>query len=263
MRILVTCSLFFALCHISSVKGEEPEPAMRSIDLSTPDDSFVFGRDVQLEIRYRNDAKQPWVVPKPDESAFVGLRFGPSETDMVRGGYDFGRVQVSREQLPDGTTMTSRLHPMVEPVSVAPSEAYVFSAGLQRDWTGNLKPGRWTVRVVDRNLELESNRIDIPLRFTEDSVLACLEISRDKEAHLFKRKWHGEYLQKIMPELQLRWWRDYPTEPPAQEREQMEEGIQRELDRFEAFWKDEDNRPEITAAIARINREAGLDEPRQ
>jgi hypothetical protein len=118
-------------------------------------------------------------------------------------------------------------------------------------------PGRWTVWVGDRRTKLESNRIEIPLRFTADSITACVEIALDKKQLILKRKWHAKWLQRFMPDLAVDKWWWYDT--PLEEQKARDKKNCQELERFRVFWEDEKNAEAIDAVIARINREAGLE----
>ena len=246
--IAVTCS--------TSIAATTTE---RSIILSVGDGPFVFGRVVSLTVSYRNGGKEPWVVPTPSESISVGLRYCPSGSEQHPQGYDFGCITTTPFKGPDGEEMEVRLFPDPKPVSINRGQVHEFKVVLERDWTGDLKPGLWTVWIVDDNLKVESNRIEIPLVFTADSITACLEIAADEKQHVYKRKEHAKWLQKIMPELKCRWWSD---NTPSQEKQQMEAQVQRQLEAFCAFQNDSSKAKVTEVAISGINREAGV-EPRQ
>jgi hypothetical protein len=240
----------------ADVKGDTPQ---RSIILSAGSGPFVFGRVVSLTVSYRNGGQEPWVVPPPSESISVGLRYRPSGTEQHPRGYSFGRITSTTVKRPDGQEMTARVFPNPKPVSINPGQMHEFKVVLERDWTGDLKPGLWTVWIVDDNLKLESNRIEIPLCFTADSVAACLEIAAADKQQVYKRKEHAKWLQKIMPELMCRWWSD---NTPSHEKQQMETQVQRQLEAFRAFQNDSSKAKVTEVAISGINREAGV-EPRQ
>jgi len=237
--IAVTCS--------TSIAATTTE---RSIILSVGDGPFVFGRVVSLTVSYRNGGKEPWVVPTPSESISVGLRYCPSGSEQHPQGYDFGRITTTPFKGPDGEEMEVRLFPDPKPVSINRGQVHEFKVVLERDWTGDLKPGLWTVWIVDDNLKLESNRIEIPLVFTADSIAACFEVAIDNKQPLYKRKKHAKWLQKIMPDLNLRW----PSEDmPADKRLEMEPDIMKGLQSFKVFLNDPNNAGVVEAAIQNIN----------
>ena len=131
--IAVTCS--------TSIAATTTE---RSIILSVGDGPFVFGRVVSLTVSYRNGGKEPWVVPTPSESISVGLRYCPSGSEQHPQGYDFGRITTTPFKGPDGEEMEVRLFPDPKPVSINRGQVHEFKVVLERDWTGDLKPGLWT-----------------------------------------------------------------------------------------------------------------------
>jgi hypothetical protein len=120
---------------------------------------------------------------------------------------------------------------------------------------GYLTPAKWAVWIQDREQKLESSRTEMTLRFTHESIAACLEIATDTKRRGSERAWHAEWLQKIMPDLELS-WRTKDTSPEGLARRNAK--VDKELDAFRAFLKDPKNEQAIQQAIDRINREAGL-----
>jgi hypothetical protein len=155
---------------------------------------------------------------------------------------------------PDGREIIARESPAPKPISIAPGQSHDFKVAFERDWTGDLIPGIWTVWIEDDTLKLKSNLVEIPLHFTADSVTACIEIASDKKQHVLKRKEHAKWLQKIIPSVEFHWWSD-DTPPQEQQRKQVE--IQRQLEAFRKSLRDSNSAQATKAAIDRINREAG------
>lgn len=255
-RTIVMASGFFAACSPSSIAADGKEPPQHSIVLSAGNGPFVFGRAISLKVSYRNESKAPWVVPTPTESLSVSLLYRPSGSDRHPQGYTLGRVTTTTVTMPDGKIITAHVMPNPEPLSIALGQTHDFIVEFERDWTGHVVPGIWTVWIEDDDAKLRSNLLEIPLRFTADSVAACLEITLDKGQSLYKRKEHASWLQKIMPGLELRWWSD---DTPPKTQEQLQAEIQRQLEVFQKFWKDKANAQVVEAAIARINRESGTE----
>lgn len=215
---------------------------------------FVFGRSVSVKVSYRNRAEVPWVIPTPSNSRGVVLHYRPTGSYGHPAGYYLGPAAASKRSTPSGPAFTYR-DPRIKPLSIAPGKTHDFTAAFERDWTGHIVPGVWTVWLDDLSVEIESNRIEIPLSFTVESVAVCLEIAADRKQSRDKRRHHAKWLQEIMPGLELRWWRR--STPPA-EQKPLEAEIQRQLEAFRQFWEDEANVQAIELAIARINRESGV-----
>ena len=256
MRIAMIFAVLAAMSVMSPAADAKVDPPQRSIMLSADRGPFVFGRAVSLTVSYRNGGQEPWEVPTPSESTSVGLRRRPSGTEQHPGGYDFGRRTITTIKGPDGQEITVREAPNPKAIAIAPGQSHEFTVVLERNFAGALKPGLWTVWVVDENLTVESNHIDIQIVFTADSLTACLEIAADDKQHLFRRQAHAEWLQKIMPDLKCRWW---SLNTPAQEKQPMEAEVQRQFEAFRAFQHDSSKAKVIEAAISGINREAGVE----
>ncbi|MCD4823937.1 MAG: hypothetical protein K8S55_04975 [Phycisphaerae bacterium] len=157
--------------------------------------------------------------------------------------------------LPNGLAGTVRRDPNPKPISIAPGKTHEFKVKFKREWNGNIVPGIWSVWIEDRTFKLESNRVEIPLRFTAESVAICLEIALDKKQDVYMRNWHARWLQKIMPDLKLQWW-TWKDKMSPKEKQEKEDEIQRQLKAFQEFRKDKNNAQAIKEAIARINLEA-------
>ena len=260
------------LCAVAShVLAQETQPAAerpeRSIVLSVRDGAeIVFGRAVPLQICYRNDGKTAWALADtPDKSVSVHLYYDLPGVRTLPQGYRFASMIHDHIKMPNGETWGVWQVPPKKPIAVAPGKTYEFSHEWERGWSGDVLPGRWVLWIDDEMAngkeKLLSNRIEIPLRFTGESMTTCLAIARDKEQSVYKRKWHGQWLLKIMPTLQLTWWYEDAT---SREKKKGEEEILRSLKAFEDFINDKNNAEAIEKAIQAINREAGLEpeEPR-
>lgn len=254
MRIIMIFSAVVAM-SFTSLESAQSVPPQRSIILSVGDGPYVFERNVSFTVSYRNGEQEPWVVPTPSESVNAGIRYrlsGSTKRQWGYGGYNFGSNTYTTFTLPDGQEVTAWVMPIVNHISIAPGQTNEFKIDLYRDgWSGDLKPGPWTVWIVDDNLKLESNRIEIPLVFTADSVAACLEVAADNKQPLYKRKKHAGWLQIIKPDLDLRW----PSEDmPADKRLEMEPAIMKGLQSFKVFLNEKSNARVVETAIESINK---------
>jgi len=179
-----------------------------------------------------------------------------SGTDRLPCGHALGQYKLVTIPNSDGTPfMVQTVGPRVEPLTIPSGKSHDFTIPLERGWSGYLVPGKWTVWIAARDVELESNRLELTLRFTANSVAACLEMAERREERTSKRKWHAAWLQKIMPGLELK-WRTEDTSPEGIARRNAE--IEKKLQEFKLFLDDPKNAKAIQQAIDRINQEAGL-----
>ncbi len=131
-----------------------------------------------------------------------------------------------------------------------PEQSYDFEVPVQRSWTGDLVPGRWDVWIDDEGLKLKSNVLEVPLIFTAESVRLCQQRAADEKVHLYERKSHFAWLQKIMPGLTMRWTQE---NPPEEERMKMENELKRKLHEFDLFLAGKGNEQTIQISIDGIN----------
>ena len=252
---ILTLAMLFSVCHTSPVAGDDQKQPEHSILLSAGEAPFVFGRIIPLRVSYQNGGKVAWVIPTPTESANVGIRFRTVGSKGLPAGYDLGQRIVTTRKLPSGLIIEDISSPIPKPVSIASGKSHQFQVEFERDWSGHVVPGRWSAWVKDETLELESNHVEIPLEFAPDSVKACFEITVDTDQYRSKRKQHAEWLQKLMPDLQL----DGPrSNDPEAIQKQKEVRIQTALKEFASFWEREKDSESMTEAIRKINEAAGL-----
>jgi hypothetical protein len=263
MKSIIIFSAVAAMSFTSLPSEAQSVPPQRSIILSVGEGPYVFERNVSFTVSYRNGEQEPWVIPNPSESVNVGIRYrlpGSTKRQGGYGGHSFGSNICTTIKFPDGQERTAWDMPVVNKITIAPGQTNEFKIDLERGWTGNLKPGLWTVWIVDKNLKIESNRIEIPLVFTADSIAACLEVAADNKQTLYKRRKHAGWLQRIMPDLDLRW----PSEDVhADKRLEMEPDIMKGLQSFKVFLNDPNNAGVVETAIQNINDDPDDNKKRQ
>lgn len=236
----------------------EDAVAKRQIEIKTGDESLVFGRPIPINVSYRNAGVEPWIVKEPGRSPDVLVRYR-QPGDMGRPkGYFLGKLDVRTIKFNNEET-TFRASPKLAEIQIKPGATHEFTTDLNAHWSGWLVPGRWDVWIADEQEKIESNRLAVKLWFTKVSVTEMLTVARDGEQHWIKRKSHGEWLQKLKPDLKL----DWPSiEDPKEMRKQKEPGIQAALKEFATFWEREQDSESMTETIRKFNEAAGLKPPR-
>jgi hypothetical protein len=262
LRGLGAAMVVLELALAQAWSAEEPKPdqdvtKVPKIRVDVGKGPYVFGAPVKLHITYRNDSTKAWTLKDPAGSLGVRVSYRIQGSTGRQQGFFMRDYEVAFAPMSNGQVMTTWVVPQEEEVTLAPHATREFDVRVEKDWTGNVVPGRWEVWVADEGQKLESNHLEISLRFMDESIKTCLAVARDKSENRTKRKWHGEWLQKIDPALQLQWPDDNAS---VETRATMERAIQKALTGFEAFLVDEKNGKAIEEAIRAINREAKVDE---
>lgn len=184
------------------------------------------------------------------------MYYRQSGTDRLPCGHALGHYELVTIPNSDGTpsVVATGVTP-AEPLTIPPGKSHDFTIPLEQGWRGYLAPGKWTVWIAARDVELEPNRLDLSVRFSADSVAACLEMAERRAERTSKREWHAAWLQKIMPGLELKW---RPEDPSPEGIARRNTEIERKLQESKLFLDDPKNAAAIQQAIDRINREAGL-----
>ena len=247
-------ALLLACSTAPSSRGQGEEQKDHTITVSI-DGSPCFARPVTAKVIYRNNGDAPWTLNTPTQSRGASILYRVVGTEGIPSGYPLGHGEALISYDQQGGRIVSMTAPPRIPLTIEPGQSHVFTVPLERGWMGYLIPANWTVWIKDREQKLESNRLEFPLRFTHDSVTACLESASNTKKRGSERAWHAEWLQKIMPGLELKWRPENPS-PEGIARRNAE--IEKKLQEFKLLLEDPKNAEVIKTAIARINQEAGL-----
>jgi len=248
--------VFISACCVTAclpLAGEPAQPQHTVVLSARGNAAPTFGRPLSLEVSYQNQSDQSWLLRRPEESGSTRFHCQMVGSDRSTAGYRLGKSPVKPPPLPNGGDILEEV--VGGPLEILPGKRHEFVITLEPSWTGNVVPGVWDVWIGDRRERQQSNRLRIPLRFTRDSIVACLEVVEDPKQGRSKREWHAAWLEKVMPELTLQWWAPIAT---PEEREASEAEIGRRLGNFRTFLRDPENAEAIQQAIALINQEAGL-----
>lgn len=257
MRVLIPFALLCVAGFLSPLPlvGKELPPAKRhAIVIQFGDGELSFGREASIRITYQNHGGDPWVLRNPGESDEVFLFYRQAGTNGRPFGYSVPAPMPARAvPRPDGAdVVVSRVGSRLD---IPPGGTHVVHVPFERGWSGWLVPGIWDVWVHDTTERLESNHLQIPVRFTAGSIMVCLETVSAQGQRGLRQKSYATWLEKIMPGLSFVWWAPIAT---PKEREAAEAEISRRLDGFRTFLREPENAEAIRTAIARINQEAGL-----
>lgn len=274
MRRFTVPLVVFFVSLLPMCGADEVKPLQHAIVLSAGDGPFTFGQNISLKASYRNLGEDPWMVFfNPLESDRVWLRYALSESKKT-SGYCIGCSKSVSIELPNGRKWISktRVIPKVipKPFPIEPGKSYDFEIPLERRWTGeriwtgDVAPGRWSVWIEDSGEQMKSNIVEIPLRFTADSIATCLQNVGDEKQELYTRVICAEYLQDIKPDLDLRWPSDPPVWPTegmsVDERQKVEREIRQKLQAFKVYMDEKGNTQAIETAIRSINKKFHVDE---
>lgn len=247
--------ILIAIAILGGSQCSGADKSKRQIELTVQEPSIAVGRPIRMTLKYKNSGETPWTIADPQESIAVLLQYRQMASTERPYGYSLGKTSNVTVKGPSGQIVSAVVVPNPQPIMIGSEKSREFEIVLERDWTGNLAPGRWIVWIDDQSESLESNRLKLAIQFTPDSVEACLKIAVDKEQLLDKRKWHAEWLQRINPELKLQWPDEKSAEAVQVSREYE---VQRQLKKFADFWKANKNSATLRERIAQINTAAGL-----
>ena len=193
----------------------------------------------------------PWEITTPMESISTLVQFSQVGSSAPFSGYSLGHSTYTDVKRSDGVMMRATVVPKPKPIHIAPGKSHDFEVPFERDWSGHVVPGHWNVWIEDEGENLISNKIEIRLRFTADSIFACLQKASDESRDVLQREFYAAWLQEILPELNLRWPSGDKT---VHEQRAIEIEIKQELQAFKLYLGETNNAQAIEAAMQRINR---------
>ena len=252
MRALLLLITILSLGGQHAQAGDVPTDHEIVLTTEKQPPTVAVGESLDFEITYRNTDAMPWALKEPDHSLGVSLNYENANDVTIQGGYRFGKRTVVHTTTPSGKILKTWTEKVPADLSIEKGESHRFTAPLQRpgEWDTRLTPGAWRVWIQDQAEQMESERVEIRIVFVSSSIPFCLSILRDPEAATFRRKWAGELLQTIKPDLQIEWWhRDTPDNTVAG----REKDLAEKLVRFEQWYKNPANAADVEAGIERIN----------
>jgi hypothetical protein len=216
--------------------------SQKEIRASLAQQKVVLGEPIVLEAEYVNRGGQKLTFRDPAKTWEVMLVIKRPDGSEQRA--HFGRIlrrnvgAVSRQVVEDA-----------EEVELAPGAAHNFTEDIWRRWPALVRPGRSTLRVVDRTNDahtVTSNAVELLVTFADDSVPRLVELARDEKAPTEAREVAVQWLTRLRPGLTL------ALEHPTAEQNRANQAA---LDDFTAWWGANKGGKSTSDAIARINRD--------
>lgn len=145
-----------------------------------------------------------------------------------------------------------RTEPIPQFFLIPPGEHKTFAIKVPDVWREFWRPGKWHIWLEDKQAGLSSEPAHVTVVFDQTSLRACAQIAIDSAEHRYKRRWFGDWVERVVPGLELVWWK---TDERQEQISVMENKIQTQLKPFCRLreWRDD---AEIVRRIEQLNREA-------
>ena len=216
--------------------------SQKEIRVSLSQPKAVLGGAILLEAEYVNRGGQKLTFRDPAKTWEVMLAIKLPDGSEQRA--HFGRIFRR-----DTGTVSRQVVEDAEEVELAPGAAHKFTEDVWQRWPGLVRPGRSTLRVVDRTSDahtVTSNAIELLVTFTEESVPRLVELARDEKVPTELRQVAVQWLARLRPGLTLTF--EHPTAEQTR-------ANQAALDDFSAWWGANKGGKRTNEAIAQINRD--------
>ena len=216
-------------------------PPAKEIRVSLAHPKAVLGGPIVLETTYINRGRQTLKFRDPAKTWEVMVAIKLPDGSEQRA--HFGRIF---RQESEGISM--QVLEDADEVDLAPGATHKFAEDLWRRWPALVRPGKFTLRVVDRTSDSEtitSNSVELLVTFTEESVTPLVQLARDEKAPIESRQVAAEWLAKFRPGLTLAL--DHPTAEQVR-------ANQTALDDFSAWWNANKSSKRVIDTMEQINR---------
>lgn len=201
--------------------------------------SYFLGESIPAEIRFTNGGGKRLSREHPAKSLEVTVHFidKKSGEDL---NYTMGRLT---------STIIDRAageYALVMP----PKEKVEIEAGGTIDFTTDpdarlfLRTGRFDCLVRDHGAD--SNRVELAIQFTRESVDTLLALAADPAGDYSRREWAMDWLRKLRPEFRLKLSTPDHTAAVRAENETFNQPL---IEKFKAWWKVHRDDPAIEAQL--------------
>jgi hypothetical protein len=234
----------FLLALALAAAGVKPMTTFtaKEIRVSLAQPKGVLGGPVVLEATYVNRGSQMLKFRDPAKTWEVMLAIKLPDGSEQRA--HFGRI-FRRES--GGISM--QVLEDADDVEIASGATHKFTEDLWQRWPALVRPGRSTLRVVDRTNDAQtatSNAVELFVAFTEESVPRLVDLARDEKASTEARQVAVDWLARLHSGLTL------TLEHPTAEQSRANQAA---LDDFNAWWNANKGGKRTNEAIAQINRD--------
>jgi hypothetical protein len=247
-------------------RSEDKGKPLHEIVIDAPDRPYVLGKPYLLRITYKNNTNARWQLGASDV-----LRQLDSEgyVDCVPTGKDGEH----RRYLLDESAKFGSILLILGPQFIDGGDEYQFTHDVnlylgcieQEQDRRNLLArvtyrwgaGRWSFSVVNLWEKLESNRIEIEIVFTPESIQAMLDMESmmldEEKADPLMQVGLANWLRKVRPDFVIA---PFKKDDSPEQKAKNAAVNKKAIEDFQKFWEKEKNTDAMRALFKKIDKDS-------
>ncbi len=192
------------VCSFTYAQKKTPGSPHYNISLTINNKEYSLGEPVWVNVEYYNGSDSVWRLYRPDSSFYNSLNYRNIlwRTEEIWSGYAFNKSKFINID-PDCPECGFAVALTGGVIQINPKQKYSFETELmegQKDHAWIL-PGKYFIRYRDGYEALQSDTIEICLKFTEKSVDFLLKRLLDEKENRSNVEWVVKLLSDIYPDI--------------------------------------------------------------
>ncbi len=212
---------------------------------------YILGEAVPVEIIYANTSSQAIELQDdPAKSLDVIMNMVDQKTgyNII---YSLGKTIVTELE----GDQFAWVEPIPEPFVIAPESQYTIKSDMNEQL--QISPGKFECYLVEYDLK-ESNRVEVVIRYTHESVDKLLRIAAEPSEEYGRREWADGFIRDIYPDFRLKLPYPKNQETIKKEKENYNTKV---VEQFSHWWKENRDSAKVNATLKQINDQAGANTP--
>ena len=198
---MLAISMVFNFTYAQRNTSGSPE---YKITLSSSKVEYALGEEIFISVEYYNGSDSVWKLYRPDSSFYNSLNYRNIlwRTEEIWSGYAFNKSKFINID-PDCPECGFAVALTGGVIQIKPKQKYSFETELmegQKDHAWIL-PGKYLVEYYDGYEAIQSDTIEICLKFTEKSVDFLLKRLLDEKENRSNVEWIVKLLNDIYPDI--------------------------------------------------------------
>ena len=224
------------------------------ITLSSSKVEYALGEEIFISVEYYNGSDSVWKLYRPDSSFYNSLNYRNIlwRTEEIWSGYAFNKSKFINID-PDCPECGFAVALTGGVIQINPKQKYSFETELmegQKDHAWIL-PGKYFIRYRDGYEALQSDTIEICLKFTEKSVDFLLKRLLDEKENRSNVEWVVKLLSDIYPDI-MNYQYQHKDNTISYTDEQTENN-RKLLEDFKLYWEQNKYTKVMLEKISKVN----------
>jgi len=203
-KLISILFLFIVGLNVNYAQKKQPDSPDYRITLKTDKYEYSLGEPIYVTVEYYNGADAAWKLYRPDSSFYNSIHYRNILwwVESEWSGYAFNKSMFINED-PDCPECGFAIALTGGTIQLQPKEKYSFITEImegQKDHIWIL-PGKYLIEYYDGYEAIQSDTIEISIKFTEQSVDLLLKRLLDEKQNRSNIEWVIKLFADIYPDI--------------------------------------------------------------